>query len=531
MFNKIVRKYKGIIYRPVIIKNPIKPKQTLRTRQSFQKHNVSRVGQIYCTHGLVYMNLFKYLTIKQSTVASEMTDIGFLNPPEGVKGMTKLDKSAFDSLVKVPALFVPVETLGKISKKLKQFYLKMPSLNQIVELDKNDPRKNSHRLILLDPTLVKTFQEINVTVGNILTDNGLSERDFSEYEIKLGYENWSCSEVLHAVTQENVTGFTLIGHICHFNLKEFALPYKSIIGEVILDKLPAVKTVVNKTNIIDNTYRSFQMELMAGEPNYITQTKENGMTFELDFSKVYWNSRLGTEHQRVVDCISEGDIVYDVFAGVGPFAIPAVKKKKAFVFANDLNPVSYEYLQKNVNLNKIKSGIECFNMDGRDFIKSVVKRDLLKRWQEKEGSEQSCHLHVIMNLPALAIEFLDAFKGLIKETEKPESFDKIFLPKVYCYCFIDHNTEASKKALEVELETATRDRVRGILGESVDRDMTIRYVRKVAPNKEMMCTMFSLTWDVLVCQTSSNASGEPKTKYRKTDESNGGRGETEECVS
>ena len=60
-----------------------------------------------------------------------------------------------------------------------------------------------------------------------------------------------------------------------------------------MDKLPTVKTVVNKTNTIDNTYRSFQMELMAGEPNYITQTKENGLAFELDFSKVYWNSRLG----------------------------------------------------------------------------------------------------------------------------------------------------------------------------------------------------------------------------------------------
>ena len=61
----------------------------------------------------------------------------------------------------------------------------------------------------------------------------------------------------------------------------------------MLDKLLTVKTVVNKTSNIDNTYRSFQMELLAGEENYITQTKENGMTYELDFSKVYWNSRLG----------------------------------------------------------------------------------------------------------------------------------------------------------------------------------------------------------------------------------------------
>ena len=50
--------------------------------------------------------------------------------------------------------------------------------------------------------------------------------------------------------------------------------------------------MVNKLNSIDNTYRTFQMELLAGEPNYVTQTKESGYTYELDFSKVYWNSRL-----------------------------------------------------------------------------------------------------------------------------------------------------------------------------------------------------------------------------------------------
>ena len=66
-----------------------------------------------------------------------------------------------------------------------------------------------------------------------------------------------------------------------------------ISGEVVLDKIPGVKTVVNKLSNIDNTYRSFHMELLAGEPNFITQTKENGCVFELDFSQVYWNSRLG----------------------------------------------------------------------------------------------------------------------------------------------------------------------------------------------------------------------------------------------
>lgn len=64
-------------------------------------------------------------------------------------------------------------------------------------------------------------------------------------------------------------------------------------GQVVLDKTPSVKTVVNKLNTIDNTFRNFQMELLAGTDNFITRAKENGYIFELDFSKVYWNPRLG----------------------------------------------------------------------------------------------------------------------------------------------------------------------------------------------------------------------------------------------
>ena len=53
------------------------------------------------------------------------------------------------------------------------------------------------------------------------------------------------------------------------------------------------------------------------------------------------------------------DVVADVFAGVGPFAIPA-GQKGCGVFANDLNPNSYKYLKMNADNNKVNPRISYF---------------------------------------------------------------------------------------------------------------------------------------------------------------------------
>ena len=45
------------------------------------------------------------------------------------------------------------------------------------------------------------------------------------------------------------TSFESVGHIAHLNLKDELLPYKHIIGQVILDKNSSIRTVVNKVNL------------------------------------------------------------------------------------------------------------------------------------------------------------------------------------------------------------------------------------------------------------------------------------------
>lgn len=78
--------------------------------------------------------------------------------------------------------------------------------------------------------------------------------------------------------------------------------------------------------------------------------------FRLDFSKVYWNSRLEAEHSRLVRQFEPSDVIVDIMAGIGPFAVPAAQKG-CTVYANDLNPDSVRYMAANVKLNKVASKV------------------------------------------------------------------------------------------------------------------------------------------------------------------------------
>ena len=141
----------------------------------------------------------------------------------------------------------------------------------------------------------------------------------------------------------------------HLNLREQYLPYKNLIATVLLDKNPTIRTVINKIDDVgtENEYRTFAYELLAGDPDLNVEVKAEDCFFRFDYSKVYWNSRLNTEHRRLVEMFQAGEAVCDVMAGVGPFAVPA-GKKRVFVWANDLNPDSYASLSNAVKRNKVR---------------------------------------------------------------------------------------------------------------------------------------------------------------------------------
>ena len=56
-----------------------------------------------------------------------------------------------------------------------------------------------------------------------------------------------------------------------------------------------------------------------------TTLVENGVMFALDFGRMYWNSRLSGERERLLALMGEGDVLCDACCGVGPIAVAAAK--------------------------------------------------------------------------------------------------------------------------------------------------------------------------------------------------------------
>ena len=411
-------------------------------------------------------------------------------PPAAVKGLTVWDPEAFRKTIQIPSVRIKAEFISVFKKQFEKYLLKIPNLPYVQEL-KDDKER---RKILLDPDCIQRKEDFSQEevdrLAKFYNVEGVDLEDFN-----LSIDNWRPHELLEAVLRddeskrEGLKSYSIIGHIAHVNLKDELLPFKDVIGQILL-RNKIIRTVVNKTSAIDSTFRQFSMEILAGEDGNDAMkvtVKENGCQFEMDFSKVYWNPRLCTEHARVVAELPPDVVLFDVFAGVGPFSVPAAKKKSCrIVHANDLNPESYKWLVNNSKINKImENRFKCYNLDGREFIRTVVKEDLL--------SGDNAPRHVVMNLPALAVEFLDAFCGLVDSDVTIPSLT------VHVYSFsMEGKTDLIKRcsaALECLLE---------------EKDVQVAFVRNVAPKKDMFRASFTMPKSVLQTAKDESKSKKPK---------------------
>ena len=433
-------------------------------------------------------------------------------------------RSDFDQTIQLVALSVsPKESTGIAMKHLRGCLFVHRGVRNVI-----DGTCDSSKHLLLDPSLLAPPPEGGRNKTSVLTNSLLPEdlkrrislaieEDGRENDKKknrasstaaekkpmsievlpstvsvhLSYKNFTMPEMLKKLLPPRVvalSGFEQVGHIAHVNLSTEHIPYQFKIGQVIIDTNPTVKTVVNKVDSISSVFREFKMEVIGGSRNasMLAVVKQHGCVFHVPYDKVYWNSRLEEEHERLVGMLQAGDELFDVMAGIGPFAVPAASRG-VVVHANDLNPVSYEYLKVNAEVNHVT--LNAYNMDGRDFLE-MIRTNYLEKSILPDGKRR----HATMNLPALAVTFLDVFTRL--EWSAGKILDSTFL--VHCYTFSADKDPMKDAVMQIEavMKTSLLLDVEEGRGSCVER---VHLVRDVAPTKQMVCVSFRLPLSLTKC--------------------------------
>ncbi len=225
---------------------------------------------------------------------------------KGLKEISDSNKSLFTVKMNVPALKVKKINYLQAKRLLKTFtFDSVVNCKRFQDLDESHSMYLSHKYILLDPDTFKVElldDKTRKELLDLLDNNEINKFDssFEQLSIELDYSDFKFDDIMKAVIPDdllnenvNVKSYSVIGHIAHFNLRDKILDYKGLIGNVLLEKIPNIKTVVNKLSEIDNTYRNFQFEVLAGIKDTLVEVKENGCLFRFDFANVYWNPRLG----------------------------------------------------------------------------------------------------------------------------------------------------------------------------------------------------------------------------------------------
>jgi len=234
----------------------------------------------------------------------------------------------------------------------------------------------------------------NVFLENIgLQMDNIVDAEFEELRRRpRNVEDYLQGKIPREKMDEFKKSFDIMGDVVILEIPEDLEEEKYLIGDAAL-KFTKRKSVYRKKSAIKGVVRTRELEHLAGEDNPETIHREYDSRIMLDVKKVYFSPRLATERRIIGDQVADGELIIDMFTGVGPFAINIARRShlpSVKIYAIDINPSAIHYLKENIKLNKVQGKINPLLGDVAEVLKDLdVKAD-----------------RIIMNLPGTASDFL-----------------------------------------------------------------------------------------------------------------------------
>ena len=246
--------------------------------------------------------------------------------------------------------------------------------------------------------------------------------------------------------------------------------YELEIGEALHRAHPKVKGVFRAVGETQEIERNRQLRLLWSEPQGTrgenrsppinmghTVYKEHGCRFIVDIEKVFFTSRLSYERMRIAKQVKPGEVVANMFGGVGTYSIIIARicPRVGRVYTIDVNPFANELAKENAIINKCSWTVIPILGDAKTVCSEQLR--------------DSC-TRIIMPLPEGAHAFLgSAVIAMRKESE----------------CMINFYGEISGRNVENEVQKViaqTRDIIM-TYGAKYCETINWRIVREVGPRR------------------------------------------------
>ncbi len=147
-------------------------------------------------------------------------------------------------------------------------------------------------------------------------------------------------------------------------IKDSRKPSRSVLQSIA--QVLGVNSIYIDRGRIQGNIRRPEMEIVYGAPGTVIH-QENGIRYSMDPSRVMFSP--GNVNERILHgkMALDGATVLDMFAGIGYFSLPLAKYTHlSKIYAVEINPESYSFLKRNVEINRLQGRVMPILGDCRD---------------------------------------------------------------------------------------------------------------------------------------------------------------------
>lgn len=127
------------------------------------------------------------------------------------------------------------------------------------------------------------------------------------------------------------------------------------------------KRVAVKSHIASDGFRTPNVQLMWGDSSWV-EFVDNGISYSWDVTKCMFSAGNAPERHRVAKFRCEGEVVVDMYAGIGYFTLPYLIHAGAqLVHACEWNPNAVIALRKNLIQNKVNERCRIIEGDNQQL--------------------------------------------------------------------------------------------------------------------------------------------------------------------